>query len=352
MLKSFAAGITVGAIATLVATQYHVIRTPERVLMISRVHQAPLRSAYVDVREWNPAMWEQFPELAEAVVKAGRRDLLVRDGLARPANPAASPVPKHQVMPTAQPHPVQPTPHPYSVVPTSAPSWPQPTAHGEAMLRTARIEPLSLVHSKGAGTTSSADPVNPMAVEPVVAPVAVPESTTHSSSVAPVSAAPMETAPIPGVPVPVPADLQPSVDSGPTAALPDVVPMSQGPISADGKVESSPSNETRSWFGSILRTVIPRVTESASARVTDLRVTSVSLLEKLQQAEQVGVSLAEASPASVAAETAKAEQVAAAPPVKVNEIEPTPAAVAPSEPQVQTAAEQFPQSPRRLNVVR
>jgi len=77
MVKSLLVGLTIGGVSTLLAMQYHLIRTDERLVIVSRAHQPPLRSAYVDIRDWNPAMWEHFPELQEAVVKAGRQDLMV-----------------------------------------------------------------------------------------------------------------------------------------------------------------------------------------------------------------------------------------------------------------------------------
>jgi len=77
MVKSLLFGLTIGSVSTLLAMQYHLVRTDERLVIVSRVHQPPLRSAYVDIRNWNPAMWEHFPELQEAVIKAGRQDLMV-----------------------------------------------------------------------------------------------------------------------------------------------------------------------------------------------------------------------------------------------------------------------------------
>lgn len=76
MVKSLLFGLTVGSVGTLVAMQYHLVRTDERFVIVSRTHQPPLRSAYVDIRHWSPAMWEHYPELQEAIVKAGRQDLL------------------------------------------------------------------------------------------------------------------------------------------------------------------------------------------------------------------------------------------------------------------------------------
>lgn len=79
MIKSFVVGLLIGGTSGLLAMHYHVVRTPERVLLVSRVHQPPLRSIYVDARSWNPARWQQYPELSEAMVKAGYEEILARD---------------------------------------------------------------------------------------------------------------------------------------------------------------------------------------------------------------------------------------------------------------------------------
>ena len=77
MIKPLLFGLTLGSVGTLVAMQYHLVRTEERLLIVARAHQPPLRSTYVDIRHWSPAMWQYYPELQEAIVKAGRSDLMV-----------------------------------------------------------------------------------------------------------------------------------------------------------------------------------------------------------------------------------------------------------------------------------
>ncbi|WP_437192106.1 hypothetical protein [Planctomicrobium sp. SH527] len=79
MIKSFVLGLLIGGTSGLMAMHYHLVRTPERLLLVSRVHQPPLRSIYVDARSWNPARWQHYPELSEAMVKAGHQELLTRD---------------------------------------------------------------------------------------------------------------------------------------------------------------------------------------------------------------------------------------------------------------------------------
>ena len=76
MFKAFLFGLTIGGVGSLLAMQYHIVRTNERFVIVSRAHQPPLRSVYVDVRGWNPVIWQSYPELHEAIIKAGREDLI------------------------------------------------------------------------------------------------------------------------------------------------------------------------------------------------------------------------------------------------------------------------------------
>ncbi|WP_437188157.1 hypothetical protein SH668x_001587 [Planctomicrobium sp. SH668] len=78
MFKPLIFGLTVGSVGTLLATHYHLVRTDERFIVVSRSQQVPLRSTYADVRSWTQEAWEKVPELKEAVIKAGREDLLVQ----------------------------------------------------------------------------------------------------------------------------------------------------------------------------------------------------------------------------------------------------------------------------------
>ncbi len=75
--KTFGAGLVLGGAMGLFATNYHVVQTNNGMVVLPRSSQPPLRSAYVDVRKWNLAMWEQYSEVASALVKSGRTDLMV-----------------------------------------------------------------------------------------------------------------------------------------------------------------------------------------------------------------------------------------------------------------------------------
>ena len=75
--NTFTAGIILGGAASLFAMRYHVVQSNEGLIVLPRSNQPPVRSVYVDVRKWNVAMWKQYPEVAEAMVKSGRGDLMI-----------------------------------------------------------------------------------------------------------------------------------------------------------------------------------------------------------------------------------------------------------------------------------
>lgn len=75
-LKMFLAGLVLGAGGMLFSMQFHVMRTNTGLTVVPRTHQPPLRSTYVDVRRWSVAMWQNYPEVTEALVKSGRVDVL------------------------------------------------------------------------------------------------------------------------------------------------------------------------------------------------------------------------------------------------------------------------------------
>ncbi|MCA8999266.1 MAG: hypothetical protein KDA80_19895 [Planctomycetaceae bacterium] len=77
-MKMLLMGLMVGAFGMMVVMSYHVVRTTEGVIMISRVHQPPFRSAYLDVRTWDLDKSRAYPEFVEAVVKSGQTELLVQ----------------------------------------------------------------------------------------------------------------------------------------------------------------------------------------------------------------------------------------------------------------------------------
>ncbi len=75
-IKGFVCGLLAGTGLAAFATQYHLVRSNEGVLVVPRSEKAPLRSTYVDVREWSLAMWRQYPEVSTALTRTGRADLI------------------------------------------------------------------------------------------------------------------------------------------------------------------------------------------------------------------------------------------------------------------------------------
>lgn len=74
-LGTFFLGIVVGALLFYAATSYHLVRAQDGFHFIPKL-DSRITEAYVDIRGWGPAEWLQHGELAMAIEKAGRRDLL------------------------------------------------------------------------------------------------------------------------------------------------------------------------------------------------------------------------------------------------------------------------------------
>lgn len=77
-IKPYLLGSVFGAGLTFVACQYHVVRHSDGLAMVPRSPQHAMRSAYVDIRDWGPSMWKQYPEVATALVSDGQGELMVK----------------------------------------------------------------------------------------------------------------------------------------------------------------------------------------------------------------------------------------------------------------------------------
>lgn len=77
MFKGFLAGLLSGCVFAILALNFHVVHSTEGIELVRRAQTAPLRSTYVDIRQWSGAMWQQYPEVAAALTQAGRTDLLL-----------------------------------------------------------------------------------------------------------------------------------------------------------------------------------------------------------------------------------------------------------------------------------
>jgi hypothetical protein len=79
-LKMFVGGTLLGTCAGLFVTNYHVVNTPQGVVVVPRSQRPPLRSTYVDIRSWSQAMWANHPEVTQALIADGR-SALIRDNI-------------------------------------------------------------------------------------------------------------------------------------------------------------------------------------------------------------------------------------------------------------------------------
>ncbi len=78
--KMFLGGTLVGTLAGLFVANFHVVHTPQGIVVVPRSQRPPLSSSYVDIRTWSQAMWANHPEVTQALVADGRSSL-IRDNL-------------------------------------------------------------------------------------------------------------------------------------------------------------------------------------------------------------------------------------------------------------------------------
>jgi len=74
-LSTFIFGMVVGGLLIYVALNYHLIHAQDGLHMVPKV-DATLASTYVDVRGLGVSDLTRYPEVAMAISKAGRQDLL------------------------------------------------------------------------------------------------------------------------------------------------------------------------------------------------------------------------------------------------------------------------------------
>ena len=79
-IKMFLGGILVGTCGGLFVANYHVVNSPQGIVVVPRTQRPPLRSTYVDIRSWSQAMWANHPEVTQALIADGR-SALIRDNL-------------------------------------------------------------------------------------------------------------------------------------------------------------------------------------------------------------------------------------------------------------------------------
>lgn len=74
--KPFAIGALVGAGVLFFALQFHVVHTHDGIRIVPRTPQHGIGLAYADIRTWDADKWNDFPELARALVANGASDLV------------------------------------------------------------------------------------------------------------------------------------------------------------------------------------------------------------------------------------------------------------------------------------
>lgn len=74
-------GAALGCGITIVAFRWHVVRADDGWHMIESGTPMPT-DCYADVREWSPNEWAEHPQLAAALVTAGKGDLVMRTSAA------------------------------------------------------------------------------------------------------------------------------------------------------------------------------------------------------------------------------------------------------------------------------
>ena len=79
-IRTFLCGTLLGTCSGLFVANYHVVNTPQGVIVVPRSQRPPLRSVYVDIRSWSEAMWTNHPEVTQALIADGR-SALIRENL-------------------------------------------------------------------------------------------------------------------------------------------------------------------------------------------------------------------------------------------------------------------------------
>jgi hypothetical protein len=74
-ISTFIFGMVVGGLLIYVALNFHLIQARDGLHLVPKV-DARLAGAYVDIRQFGPGDWAQHPEIAMAIFRAERSDLM------------------------------------------------------------------------------------------------------------------------------------------------------------------------------------------------------------------------------------------------------------------------------------
>lgn len=179
MFRSFLAGITVGGVTALLALQYHLVRTDDGLVVIPRVHQAPIRSAYVDTRSWTLEMWKNYPEVTEAVVLSGRSNLIVDKAARRMQEQPVPPIENPALRSTRDSLDSLININRHGGEPRAADNWldPPPSRRMPDQKRGTILPPLAALDSPGREVTSPQPRVEEVFPETRLVPVPLDELT-------------------------------------------------------------------------------------------------------------------------------------------------------------------------------
>lgn len=73
----FLLGLVIGGTSVYVAYQYHLVRTPDRLLVVPKT-QPSLIDLYSDVRKWTVEDWKKHPALARHLVASGHSEKIMQ----------------------------------------------------------------------------------------------------------------------------------------------------------------------------------------------------------------------------------------------------------------------------------
>ena len=79
-LNSFLIGVVVGAVGLYCATTYHIVQANDGLHMVPKISSG-LGDAYVDIREFDAAQWNEHKNVAVALVNADKEELLGESGV-------------------------------------------------------------------------------------------------------------------------------------------------------------------------------------------------------------------------------------------------------------------------------
>ena len=88
-IHSFFMGAIVGAVSLYCAMTFHVVHADDGIHIVPKVSNG-LRDAYIDIRDFNTAQWNQHKHVALALINADKEELLKDSAMANLRHAAES----------------------------------------------------------------------------------------------------------------------------------------------------------------------------------------------------------------------------------------------------------------------